>query len=283
MIDNRILTFLTLCKEMNYRKTAELLNMTQPAVTQHIQYIEREYNCKLFSYENRILKITKIGEKLREHAKNIVYQENKFREELKKRKINLSIAATKTIGEYIILNQVSNYLDNTENNIKIEVNNTEVLLELLDNGKLDFALIEGNFDSSKYAHKIYKKEKFIGICKKGHSFAGKIIELKDIFLEHLILREEGSGTRNIFENFLSENNCSVENFEKITTVANFRLLLDLIKMQNAISFGYESLLHKNKGLSHFYIKDWDLIHEFNYVFLDNPYSSKAVEYFNSYK
>lgn len=30
MIDNRILTFLTLCKEMNYRKTAELLNMTQP-------------------------------------------------------------------------------------------------------------------------------------------------------------------------------------------------------------------------------------------------------------
>lgn len=65
-----------------------------------------------------------------------------------RKKINLSIAATKTIGEYIILNQVSNYLDNTENNIKIEVNNTEVLLELLDNGKLDLLFIEGNFDSS---------------------------------------------------------------------------------------------------------------------------------------
>lgn len=280
MIDSRILTFLTLCKEMNYRKTAELLNMTQPGVTQHIQYIEREYKCKLFTYEKRILKITKAGESLREYAKNIVYQEHKFREELNGDKIKLSIAATKTIGEYVISNQISNYLSDNKNEIEIEVNNTEVLLELLDNGKLDFALIEGNFDSAKYAHKLYKKEKFIGICKSEHSLAGKTIDLKDIFLEHLILCEEGSGTRNIFVNFLKENNCSINNFQKVTSVGNFGLLLDLIKMQNAISFGYESLLYDNKSLSYFYIKDWNLVHEFNYVFLNNPSSFKAVEYFN---
>lgn len=283
MVDSRILTFLTLCKKMNYRKTAEVLNMTQPAVTQHIQYIEKEYNCKLFTYEKRVLKITKEGEKLREYAKNIVYQEHKFREELKGTKIKLSIAATKTIGEYVISSQVSNYLSDSKNEIEVEVNNTEVLLELLDNGKLDFALIEGNFDSTQYAYKNYKKEKFIGICKAEHSLAGKIVSLKEIFSEHLILREEGSGTRNIFINFLKENNCSINNFQKVTSVGNFGLLLELIKKQNAISFAYESLLSKNNGLSYFHIEGWNLIHEFNYVFLNNSYSFKAVEYFDSYK
>ena len=59
MIDTRIETFLTLCRVMNYRKTAELLNMTQPAVTQHIHFLEEQYGCKLFSYDRRTLTMTK--------------------------------------------------------------------------------------------------------------------------------------------------------------------------------------------------------------------------------
>ena len=43
MIDTRVETFLTLCRVMNYRRTAELLHMTQPAVTQHIHFLEARY------------------------------------------------------------------------------------------------------------------------------------------------------------------------------------------------------------------------------------------------
>ena len=43
MLDYRIETFLTLYEEMNYRRTAERLQMTQPGVTQHIHYIENYY------------------------------------------------------------------------------------------------------------------------------------------------------------------------------------------------------------------------------------------------
>lgn len=50
MIDTRIETFLTLSRVMNYRKTAELLNMTQPAVAFYISeiimsYLEWRYPC----------------------------------------------------------------------------------------------------------------------------------------------------------------------------------------------------------------------------------------------
>lgn len=48
MLDYRIDTFLTLCESMNYRKTAEILHISQPAVTQQIHYLENQYGQKLF-------------------------------------------------------------------------------------------------------------------------------------------------------------------------------------------------------------------------------------------
>ena len=53
MLDNRILTFLTVCKEMNYTRAAEQLHITQPAVSQHIQYIEEYYGVKLFTFSGK--------------------------------------------------------------------------------------------------------------------------------------------------------------------------------------------------------------------------------------
>ena len=55
MLDYRVHTFLALYDEMNYRRTAEKLNMTQPGVTQHIHYLENYYGVKLFEYDGRAL------------------------------------------------------------------------------------------------------------------------------------------------------------------------------------------------------------------------------------
>ena len=72
MIDSRMETFLTLCRVMNYRKTAELLNMTQPAVTQHIHYLENFYNCRLFVYNRKTLVMTEQAQILKEYAEKAV-------------------------------------------------------------------------------------------------------------------------------------------------------------------------------------------------------------------
>lgn len=55
MLDYRTETFLTLYEEMNYRRTAERLQMTQPGVTQHIHYLENYYGVKLFVYDGHQL------------------------------------------------------------------------------------------------------------------------------------------------------------------------------------------------------------------------------------
>ena len=95
MIDYRIYTFLNLCETMNYRKTSEKLNISQPAVTQHIHALEQEYGEKLFYYTGRVLHKTKAAEQLEQYSKTMLFYENELRTSLKgKSEILLRIGAT---------------------------------------------------------------------------------------------------------------------------------------------------------------------------------------------
>lgn len=284
MVNNRIKTFLTLCHLMNYRRTAEELHMTQPAVTQHIHYLEQEYGCRLFVYDRKSLRMTREAEILRRYAENVLYHENRLRTQLHQHGgWKLSIGATKTIGEYVIAGQISRYLADGGNRLSVEVDNTEHLLRLLSDGALDFALIEGFFDRSKYACRLYRKEAFVGICAAGHPFAGRTISLDELLREHIILREAGSGTRNIFEQLLSQHNHTPADFDRVTVIGNFGLMTRLIERLQGVTFAYSALLENNEHLSAFQVEGWNTVREFNYVYLDNPFSIQAVEYFDSFR
>ena len=283
MIDTRIQTFLTLCRVMNYRRTAELLNMTQPAVTQHIHFLEEQYGCKLFHYDRRTLTMTREAELLQRYAENVLYQEKKLKTELTQNKgVSLSIGATKTIGEYVIGDHVSAFLSEPDHRISVTVENTETLLTDLSAGKIDFALIEGYFDRSRYASRLYRKEPFVGLCGKGHLFANKTIPIDKIWCENLLLREEGSGTRDILGQLLAESNHSFSEFERITTISNFGLITRLLENNNCITFAYHAVGETNSSLSEFHVMGWDISREFNYVYLDTPFSEYAVDVFSGY-
>lgn len=284
MIDYRIMTFLTLCREMNYRRTAEILNMTQPAVTQHIKYLENLYKCKLFHYDKHTLAMTDTAVILQRYAENMLYQEKKLEELLGAaggRQLN--VGATKTIGEFVIADQVARYLEDNSNRITVQVDNTVHLLKLLSEGKLDFALIEGFFDRRQYASRLYRREPFAGLCGKDHPFAGRTVSVSDLWTENLLIREDGSGTRNILEQLLREQNHSIEDFSRVTYIGNFGLISRILAHGHSISFAYSTVQEGNDAIAVFHVDGWDIVREFNYVFLDNPSAAEAVDYFDSFR
>ena len=61
-MEQRLESFLTLCDTMHYGRAAELLNLSQPAVSKHIQALEAQYGVTLFTYSNRHLHKTRQGE-----------------------------------------------------------------------------------------------------------------------------------------------------------------------------------------------------------------------------
>lgn len=280
MLDYRILTFLKLCETMNYRITAEELNMTQPAVTQHIHYLEEEYECKLFIYNRKKLEKTNQAILLEEYARSAYYNEIYLKRKIKsENKIKINIGATKTIGEFVIGEKIKKLVKNEKYDISLTIDNTEKLIKLMELNKLDFILVEGIFNKDKYGYRLYKKDEFIGICSKNHKFNGKSIKFEELFEEDIIIREEGSGTRGIFEQFLSENSFSLEFFKKKITINNFNLIKELVSANCGISFVYNSVVNKNDDIGKFYFKN-KIEREFNYLYLKNTSAKELVDFFD---
>lgn len=277
MLDNKIYTFLKLCELMNYRKTAEFLNMTQPAVTQHIHALENFYNCKLFIYEGKTLYKTEKALELETHTRSLVYNEIKFETEFNHpRKNKISIGATKTIGDYIINSLALKLLQDENTELNLIIDNTKNLFEQLNSFELDFLMIEGYFDKNKYNHQTLREEELLGICSEQHKFANKVVDIDEIFNEHIILREIGSGTRDVFEHFLKDKNYSFEQFKKISTISSFKIIQEAVENNIGISFVYETIPLQNKNLATFKIKNCKIFHELNYVFLKNTINFNSI-------
>lgn len=280
MLDHRIDTFLTVCQVMNYREAAQLLHITQPAVTQHIQFLEKEYGCRLFLYENRRLEKTREAVLLEEHIRSVRQREQFLRQNLSGSGLReLKIGATKTIGDYVINEQVRRCLAQDETALTLIVDNTEHLLKLLEQNQLDFAIIEGYFDKKRFDSRLFRREPFVGICRKDHPFANREISIEELLQETIIHREEGSGTRAILEEKLQGYNESLLRFRRHICISSFKLILDLVKDGCGVSFVYEILADSHPDIATFRLSGEPIIREFNIVTLKYSDMSEKIAWF----
>ncbi|MGI6702921.1 MAG: LysR family transcriptional regulator [Clostridia bacterium] len=114
MLDNRIFTFLDLCKTRSFTQTAANLHMTQPAVSQHIKHLEEIYGAKLVYYKDRTVSITKQGKLLEKFARSMYINDKKFKKIMKSSVDSpkeLSFASTRIISEFILPEVLPRYLE----------------------------------------------------------------------------------------------------------------------------------------------------------------------------
>lgn len=288
MLDFRIETFLTLCRTLNFTRAAELLNVTQPTVTQHIRHLEMLYNCKLFSYIGKTLSLTEQGARLHDFAISMTYNSQCIELRMQQgthQQPPMRIGATKTIGEYVIGPMVSAYLKEKEDCVlSLYVDNTHTLLGLLERGELDFALVEGFFNKTQYGHRLYKTEQFLGVCAADHPLADHKLTIDDIMTQNIIIREPGSGTRAIFEQLLMSHNYSFSGIAKTTVISDFSVIKQLVCDGLGIAFLYLPVVQRELDEGKLKILDLEQMqtqHEFNYVFLkDNLFLNEWQDFFS---
>ncbi len=284
MLDFRIDTFLCVCKEMNFTHAAEKLNITQPAVSQHIKYLEKEYNTKLFIQNGKKLILTDAGNLLYKKINQMKNDEDRLKASLKDSEHEshtLSFGVTMTIGEYAISAPISRFIkEHPASNIEIHFGNTKELLKNLQDGIIDFALVEGYFPENIYKTLVFKTEEFIPVCAYDHKFIKRPLKLKDLFDERLLVREQGSGTRNILERVLAIQNYDITDFPHYIQVENMHTINQLLIADCGISFLYKAAVRKeleDNLIRQIPLKDFDIKHDFTFIWPKDSIFTMDIE------
>ena len=266
-MDNRLSTFLMLCQTMNYRQAAERLHLSQPAVTKQIQALEQLLNTRLFHYDGRNLHKTEKCQLLERYAISQQYQFEELQLAIAdKERTKLRIGATKTIGDYVLVSSIRDYLKNPSNEISLVVDNTKHLLQMLDENQLDFAVIEGSFRKTKYDSYLFRMEPFVGICGRDMPFSGQNPSIDELLYQTLIIREDGSGTRHIFEERLNAAGYGLDDFKRLVSISSFVSIKALVASGIGISFLYRSVVENEPDIGTFTVDGITEPHPFHVVY-----------------
>ena len=271
MLDFRVETFLAVCQTMNFTRAAEQLHITQPAVSQHIHALEEQYSTKLFRSQGKQLQLTESGRLFLRTAAAMHHDDLQLREALHQENTRrrLRFGATLTIGEYIMPGPLHRLLER-EPDIQLYMltANTQELLKLLDQGELDFAIVEGYFDKQAYDSLVYCTQRYIPVCSAEHPFSHPVRRLEDLLEERLLVREPGSGTRNVLERALEVRNLSVRNFRRVTELGSLNLIKSLVCAGAGISFFYQPVVQQELEagkLREIPLEDCSIYHDFTFL------------------
>lgn len=284
MLDFRMQTFLEVCRCMNFTKAAKQLNITQPAVSQHIHYIENFYHTRLFYFQGKKLMLTQAGEVLYQAITTMQHDELCLRDTLVHLDAptgHLNFGVTLTIGEYIMPQHLSRYLKQyPDTTVRMIVSNTHDLLMRLTEGEIDFALIEGYFTKTEYDSLIYSRESYIPVCSADYTFSEPPVCLEDLLKETVLTREPGSGSREILEKCLAEKNLTFSDFRHCTEIGNLFTLKSLVAEGLGITFLYETAVRQELLSGKFreiHLADFHCTHDFTYIWRKNSIFSDRYQ------
>lgn len=277
MLDPKFASLLQVVKDKNYTKAAETLNLTQPAITQHIKHLEKELKIKIFNRSKKDLIITNEGAILIKFARRIkaLYQqlENAISDEKRQTK-TLIIGITHTAESNKVTEAIARYCSkNPGIRVKIITEDITKLYDKLNTYEIDLAITEGAPLNRKYKMIPLDTDSLVVVLSPTHRLSKQsFITFEDLKKESMIFRLPTSGTTNLFMNELKNKNHTISDLNIILEVDNIATIKDLVQRQIGVSIlprsvCYEEVKkHKLKVLS---LDGFSLIRETNVVFLDD--------------
>jgi DNA-binding transcriptional LysR family regulator len=199
--------FVEVCKADGVTAAAAHLHLSQPAVSLAIKELEEYYGVRLFDRIAKRLRITSTGELLLRYASSIVAQFDELENVIRNWAAlgRLRIGSSLTIGSMLMPDLAKSFMKEwSQIELKVVIDSTDVILGKLQANELDLALIEGIAGSSNLVAEAFLPDELTVVCSPTHPLAtaGRI-GLGGLRQEKILLRERGSGTRDLFDHAMA--------------------------------------------------------------------------------
>jgi len=211
MSDRRLQVFHAVARLLSFTKAAEVLHMTQPAVTFQIRQLEEQFDTRLFDRAHNRVSLTEAGHVAFEFTETIFEKysemENAIREITGNISGSLTLGASTTISEYMLPALLGDFnIQNPEVLLRLRVSNTVGVVSMVENNVIDLGIVEGPVTNKNLKVEVCRKDEMVVVVPKDH----ELTKLDKVSVEELlkypfICREEGSGTREVIAEHLRSN------------------------------------------------------------------------------
>jgi DNA-binding transcriptional LysR family regulator len=207
--------FLAVCLHRSYSKAAQQLSLTQPAVSSQIRSLEDVVGQALFDYLGKQLFLTSAGEVMlraaRELKQRLVHLEIELTELHGRLQGSLNIAIESS-AEYLLPAYINSFCEqHPDVDISLHVVNHRRLLERLHDNLDDLAVMTQVPDGRALIYVPFAEHQLIVATNPEHPLGSEdktsLIELLEF---PVLIREVGSGTRQIFEEFCRQHGCVIQ-------------------------------------------------------------------------
>lgn len=237
----RLKVFRTVAEYLSFRKAAEHLFLTQPAVTHQIKALEDDLGVRLFDRASNTVTLTPQGLVLLRAAQKIAIIVSEFEQELaaKEGKVSgeLALGVSSTIAQYVLPRLIGAFLgEHPSVQLSLHSGNTEEMVKLLLEGKVSIGLIEGPARHREVRAEPFMEDELVLIVPADCKFHR--LSREQFLTSCLLLREHGSGSRRVVESALEKAGLKLKAFKRVMDLDSTEAIKSAVEA--GLGFGFVS-------------------------------------------
>jgi DNA-binding transcriptional LysR family regulator len=235
----RLKVFRTVAEHLNFRKAAEHLFLTQPAVTLQIKALEDDLGIRLFDRAANRVSLTPQGSLLLVYVKKIAALVSQAERQLGSEDGNvsgeLSLGVSTTIAQYVLPRLLGAFLDEHPRvQFSLHSGNTDEIVRLLLDNKLSLGLIEGPARDRGIHTEPFMQDELVLIMPR--AFASDHMSHDQLLASNLLMREQGSGSRRVVELALEHAGLKLKSFKHVMDLDSTEAIKSAVEVGLGIGF-----------------------------------------------
>lgn len=290
MLSYKHTVFLEVAQQLSFTKASEILYISQPAITKHIQQLEDYYGVKLFNRTVNSISLTAAGRMLYDYLRKAREVERELEFEMAtlmdqfKAKGDLRLGASTTVALYIIPAVLSGFRQKYGDvEISLLNRNSENVLKALLEQEIDLGIMEGKSKMKMVHTEHFLTDEVIPVCSPQSYLARKIkFTTADLTSIPIALRERGSGTLAALKNALGSHAIKLTDLKTSIRLGGTEALKNFILADNCLGFLPTRAVSKellNGDLVRLYIDGLTITRQFYFVTRQGDKNNKLATLF----
>jgi len=235
----RLKVFRAVAEHLNFRKAAEQLLLTQPAVTLHIKALENDLGVRLFDRSANRVALTAQGSVLLRYARRIALlaaqAERKLSSETGRLSGELALGVSTTIAQYVLPRLIGAFLaEYPRVQLSLHSGNTQEVVHSLIQGEVSIGLIEGPARERGVRTEPFMRDELVLILppesRAAYSSPQQLLSCS------LLIREHGSGSRRVVESALEKAGLRLKEFRSVMNLDSTESIKSAVEAGLGIGF-----------------------------------------------